>query len=55
MWRNFSTWHIFSPQPAVVMVVTNIRYGDGYIEVFAEVEEVAEAGVPGWLGAASAP
>ena len=26
MWRNFSTWQIFSPQPAVVMVVTNIRY-----------------------------
>ena len=28
MWRNFSTWQIFSPQPAVVMVVTNIRYAD---------------------------
>ena len=25
--KTFSTWQIFSPQPPVVMVVTNIRYG----------------------------
>ena len=27
IWKIFSTWQIFSPQPPVVMRVTNIRYG----------------------------
>ena len=26
IWKIFSTWQIFSPQPPVVMRVTNIRY-----------------------------
>ena len=33
MWRNFSTWQIFSPRAPPVVPMTNMKYGNGSIRV----------------------
>ena len=45
MWKNFSTWQIFSPQALLVVLVTNIRFGQSLLEFWAWLSNLKKCNV----------